>query len=78
MIFSFIDRTPGTSEAPAKFDRFGGYIDKNGDFQDKGTFVADYGSDFDERALPDKTKLSPINGYEFVKPIPMIEGSAIP
>ena len=33
----FIDRTPGTLEVGAKFDRFGGYIDKNGDFQDKGT-----------------------------------------
>ena len=83
----FIDRKPGTMEVGTKFDRFGGWIDKNGDFQDKGTFVADYGADFGGRALP-QSKLDgdaatgkgpdEFRGYEVLKPIPMVEGEAIP
>jgi hypothetical protein len=74
----FIDIKDGVLPVGATFDRFGGYKDDSGTFQDKGTFVAPYGADFDGRALPDDTKNKPLNGYEVIKPIPMKEGDAIP
>ncbi|MFN8397069.1 MAG: glycohydrolase toxin TNT-related protein [Bacteroidia bacterium] len=74
----FISVTDGVLPVGSKFDRFGGWTDEHGAFQDKGTFVAPYGASFEGRALPDSTKTSPFNGYEVLKPIPMKEGPAIP
>jgi hypothetical protein len=65
-------------EVGAQFDRFGGYHDEHGVFQDKGTFIAPYGSSYEGRALPDGTHLKPLKGYEVIKPIPVKEGPAIP
>jgi hypothetical protein len=75
----FISIKDGTLPVGAKFDRFGGYIDKaSGQFTDKGTFVAPYGSDYTGRALPKGTDSKAFKGYEVIKPIPMKEGPAIP
>ncbi|PWK77611.1 uncharacterized protein DUF4237 [Mucilaginibacter oryzae] len=60
-------------------DRYGGYTDANGVFQDKGTFVSPKGVPFPERALPDATLKKPYKIYVILKPIPKVrEGKIIP
>ncbi len=59
-------------------DRYGGYIDKDGVYRDKGKFFSPEGAPFESRALPESaTEFR--NYYEVVKPIPGVqEGQAIP
>ncbi len=64
---------PGT-----KLDRYGGYIDENGVYQDSGKFFSPDGASFGSRALPEKATEF-YNRYEVLKPIPNVqEGQAIP
>ena len=41
------------------FDRYGGRIDENGNFSDRGSFVAPDNVPFDQRSLPDSSLNSP-------------------
>jgi len=60
-------------------DRYGGYTDASGAFQDKGTFVSPKGVPFPMRALPDNTLSKPYKIYKILKPIPKVrEGKIIP
>ncbi|MEO3404376.1 TNT domain-containing protein [Mucilaginibacter sp. CAU 1740] len=60
-------------------DRYGGYTDASGAFQDKGTFVSAKGVPFPQRALPDNTLTKPYKIYKILKPIPNTrEGKIIP
>jgi hypothetical protein len=60
-------------------DRYGGYTDTTGTFQDKGTFVSPKGVPFPMRALPDNTLSKPYKIYKIVKPIAKVrEGKIIP
>ncbi|MET3036855.1 TNT domain-containing protein [Chryseobacterium sp. NRRL B-14859] len=73
----------GTREMSLKpgdqFDRFGGWIDENGMFQDKGAFVAKDGAPYTDRALPKGTDSKPYRRYKVVEEIPGVkEGEAIP
>lgn len=62
-----------------KFDRYGGWVDENGVFQDKGNFVAQDGVPYTERALPKGTDSKPYHRYEVIKEIPHTKkGEAIP
>ncbi|QMV14615.1 RHS repeat-associated core domain-containing protein [Vibrio spartinae] len=56
-------------------DRFGGWYE-NGKFRDKGSYFADMGVPFENRALPPETKLSPYRKYEVVEPF-NVEGGPI-
>ncbi|UOE48254.1 TNT domain-containing protein [Mucilaginibacter sp. SMC90] len=60
-------------------DRYGGYTDDAGAFQDKGTFVSPKGVLFPKRALPDNTLTKPYKIYKILKPIAKVrEGKIIP
>jgi len=60
-------------------DRYGGYTDDTGTFQDKGTFVSPKGVPFPMRALPDNTLSKPYKIYKILKPIAKVrEGKIIP
>ncbi|WP_312901931.1 glycohydrolase toxin TNT-related protein [Chryseobacterium taichungense] len=61
------------------FDRYGGWIEENGSFQDKGTFAGKDGTPYTERALPKGADGKPYNRYEILKDIPGVsEGEIIP
>lgn len=63
----------------ATFDRYGGRFDSEGNFSDRGTFVAPRDVPFDQRALPDSTLNSPYRQYEVIKPLPEVQsGQAAP
>ncbi|MDX7992208.1 DUF4237 domain-containing protein [Xenorhabdus sp. psl] len=64
---------PGT-----KIDRYGGWLDKNGKFNDTGSFVAPAGASFESRALQQSALEKPYTVYEVIKPISAEGGSAIP
>jgi hypothetical protein len=75
------DGDPVTKElAPgAKLSRYGGWIDENGQFQDKGSFVAPHDVPYEMRALPAGTDLKPLSTYEVLKPIAQVpSGPAAP
>jgi filamentous hemagglutinin len=57
----------------ATFDRYGGRFDSEGNFSDRGTFVAPRDVPFDQRALPDSTLNSPYRQYEVIKPLPEVQ-----
>ncbi|MEQ2026869.1 TNT domain-containing protein [Xenorhabdus szentirmaii] len=64
---------PGT-----KIDRYGGWPDKNGKFNDTGSFVAPAGASFESRALQQSALEKPYTVYEVLKPISAEGGPAIP
>ncbi|MFC0516974.1 TNT domain-containing protein [Mucilaginibacter angelicae] len=60
-------------------DRYGGYTDSTGTFQDKGTFVSPKGVPFPMRALPDNTLTKPYKIYKVLKAIAKVrQGKIIP
>nr|WP_282098646.1 RHS repeat-associated core domain-containing protein [Pseudoalteromonas sp. MMG006] len=59
-------------------DRFGGFIDPNGEFRDFGTFVSPEGNSFASRALPPSTREKDYNAYEVLEPLEVNAGAAIP
>lgn len=60
-------------------DRYGGYTDDAGAFQDKGTFVSPKGVPFPKRALPDNTLTKPYKIYKILKAITKVrQGKIIP
>lgn len=60
-------------------DRYGGYSDSTGTFQDKGTFVSPKGVPFPMRALPDNTLTKPYKIYKVLKAIAKVrQGKIIP
>jgi hypothetical protein len=60
-------------------DRYGGYSDSTGTFQDKGTFVSPKGVPFPKRALPDNTLTKPYKIYKVLKAIAKVrQGKIIP
>ncbi|NUP11308.1 MAG: glycohydrolase toxin TNT-related protein, partial [Polyangiaceae bacterium] len=61
-----------------QIDRYGGYTDESGRFRDRGTFVADTGTPYEQRALPDGSNQKPYRRYEVVRPIPVQSGPAAP
>ncbi|MCZ4223981.1 TNT domain-containing protein [Pedobacter rhodius] len=67
----------GTSEVSlkpnSKFDRYGGWIDENGKFQDKGTFVGEDGIPYTDRALPKGSDGKPYRRYEVINEIPGVK-----
>lgn len=67
----------GTLQPGHQIDRYGGYME-NGEFRDRGTFVADTGTPYEQRALPDGTDQKPYRRYEVVRPIPVQTGPAAP
>jgi len=62
----------------SKIDRFGGFLDSNGEFRDYGTFVSPEGNSFTSRALPSSTKNKDYNAYEVLEPLKVNSGPAIP
>jgi len=61
------------------FDRYGGRFDENGNFSDRGSFVAPDNVPFDQRSLPDSTQNAPYRRYEVIRPIPKVNsGTAGP
>jgi len=61
------------------FDRYGGWVDKNGKFHDEGTFVGKESTPYTERSLKPGTDVNPLQKYEVIKDIPNVkEGEAIP
>lgn len=71
--------TKTTLQTGDTFDRYGGYYDDDGIFQDKGSFVSPDDVPFDSRALLDSTKTKPKKKYVVLKPIPEVEtGKAKP
>jgi hypothetical protein len=62
----------------SKIDRFGGFLDSNGEFRDYGTFVSPEGNSFTSRALPSSTKNKDYNAYEVIEPLKVNSGPAIP
>lgn len=74
----FIDYIITKLEVGKIIDRYGGEI-KNGKFTDKGKFVAENGSSFESRALPDNYRSAPYKKYKVLKEIPNVKiGKAIP
>lgn len=62
-----------------EIDRYGGWIDEVGDFQDKGTFVSPRGISFKKRALPKDMIDKPYSAYKVIKPIDVVKkGKIIP
>lgn len=62
-----------------QFDRYGGFFDESGIFNDFGTFVAPANTPYRMRALPPGTDLRPLTTYEVIKPISGVpSGSAAP
>jgi hypothetical protein len=75
----FADYTTTTIPKDKVIDRYGGWYDENGKFNDKGTFASPDGVPFEDRALPADTKNKPYNKYRVLKPIENVrEGPAIP
>jgi hypothetical protein len=63
----------------AKLSRYGGWIDENGQFQDKGSFVAPQDVPYNMRALPPGTDSKPLSSYEVLKTIEQVpSGPAAP
>ncbi|MDW9382843.1 glycohydrolase toxin TNT-related protein [Chryseobacterium sp. JV558] len=61
------------------FDRYGGWIDENGAFQDRGTFAGKDGTPYTDRALSKGTDSKPYTRYKVLKDIPQVsEGEIIP
>jgi len=75
-----ISTTEVTLSKDTMIDRYGGYIDKeSGEFVDKGTFTANAGEPFPNRALPESTKEKPYKMYKVIKDIPKVQkGEVIP
>ncbi|WP_274723956.1 glycohydrolase toxin TNT-related protein [Xenorhabdus bovienii] len=73
----FVHVTPTTLQPGTKIDRYGGWYE-NGEFIDKGNFVAQAGAPFKVRALPANDINRPYTVYEVVKPIKADMGPAIP
>ncbi|PHM69409.1 glycohydrolase toxin TNT-related protein [Xenorhabdus kozodoii] len=73
----FVNVTPTTLQPGTKIDRYGGWYE-NGEFIDKGNFVAEAGAPFKVRALPANDINRPYTVYEVVKPIKADMGQAIP
>ncbi len=69
--------TNNTLKPGHQIDRYGGFH-KDGKHQDKGTFVADSGTPYEHRALPDGSDKKPYKKYEVVKPIEVKSGPAAP
>ncbi len=66
-------------EPGAKLSRYGGWVDKDGQFQDKGSFVAPQDVPYNMRALPPGTDSKPLSSYEVVKRIEQVpSGPAAP
>jgi len=63
-----------------KFDRYGGFINDKGHFQDFGNFVAPKKVPYEMRSLPKGTNLKrPYSEYEVLKPMPNVKsGQAAP
>ncbi|MGJ0578241.1 TNT domain-containing protein [Xenorhabdus bovienii] len=74
----FVHVTPTTLQPGTKIDRYGGWYDKNGVFNDTGTFVAPAGATFESRALQQAALEKPYKVYEVIKPIKADSGPAIP
>ncbi|GLR16685.1 eCIS core domain-containing protein [Portibacter lacus] len=75
----FVDITEVALKVDTVIDRYGGFIDDAGDFQDYGRFVAPDSAPFDSRALPDDSLSKPYRRYRVVKEIPSVgAGQAIP
>lgn len=73
----------GTVEVTLKqgsiFDRYGGWFDENGAFQDKGTFAGKDGTPYTDRALSKGTDSKPYTRYKVLKDISQVnEGEIIP
>ncbi|MEJ5049597.1 glycohydrolase toxin TNT-related protein [Chryseobacterium culicis] len=61
------------------FDRYGGWIDENGVFQDRGTFAGKDGTPYTDRALPKGTDSKTYTRYKVLKDITQVsEGEIIP
>ncbi|WP_053014237.1 glycohydrolase toxin TNT-related protein [Xenorhabdus griffiniae] len=73
----FVDVTPTTLQPGSKIDRYGGWYE-NGEFVDKGNFVAQAGAPFEVRALQANDINRPYTVYEVVEPIKADMGKAIP
>ncbi|GEM56358.1 hypothetical protein B0A58_00240 [Flavobacterium branchiophilum NBRC 15030 = ATCC 35035] len=74
-----VGTTNTTLNKGSTFDRFGGWVDENGNFQDKGTFAGKEGTPYTERALPKGTDAKPYKRYEVIKEIPTVsKGEIIP
>lgn len=61
---SIVTLQPGT-----RVSRYGGYIDANRGFQDKGNFVAPENVPFAQRSLPKQALAKPLTVYEVTAPI---------
>ena len=56
------------------FDRYGGYTDElTGQFRDGGDFVAQTGTDFAQRSLPQSSGNRPLTTYVVVREIPNVQ-----
>ncbi len=73
----FASVSDNTLQPGHQIDRYGGWNDEKG-FHDKGTFVADSGTPYGQRALPAGTDQKPYKKYEVVKPLPVKTGPAAP
>ena len=60
--------------AGKEIDRYGGWIDENGIFRDKGKFVSPKGISFESRSLKSK---GIYNVYEVIKPIKMVKKATV-
>jgi hypothetical protein len=61
---------PQTLEAGYQFNRYGGFFDETGAFQDFGAFVAPTEVPYGMRALPPGTNIAkPLSTYEVIRPI---------
>jgi len=60
----------------ARFDRYGGNFDQNGQFVDTGGFVSPSGVPFDQRSLPSSSVNRPFQEYEVLQPIPNVNSGA--
>ncbi|HKI02567.1 MAG TPA: glycohydrolase toxin TNT-related protein [Thermoanaerobaculia bacterium] len=70
------DPSETTLQPGTLIDRYGGFM-KDGQFQDKGTFVAPEDTPFEQRALPQETAQKTYSVYEVLKPIPGVQGGLI-
>ncbi len=71
--------TIGPLDPGYQFDRYGGFFNEAGQFQDFGNYVAPVDVPFGMRSLPAGTASRPLTTYEVVQPIPgVMSGPAAP
>ncbi|NJM49717.1 MAG: TNT domain-containing protein [Sphingomonadales bacterium] len=68
--------TQAALKPPSKIDRYGGWVDQKGKFNDTGNFFSPAGSSYGSRALPPGTDTRPFTKYEVVKPFDVSSGRA--